>query len=92
MIFPAGLDGNTLFKRACAQCHNSALNQDISRALFNVDFAAMDVIRNAEIDKAIVRIDAEDENARIMPPIFFGKLSADEKVRLKAYLTGQKVP
>ncbi len=92
MIYPAGLDGQALLRRACAQCHNSALRQDISRALFNVDLDEMGAARNVEIDKAIARIDLESDDARLMPPLFHGHLSADEKQRLKDYLQSQKAP
>ncbi|MFW7380779.1 MAG: c-type cytochrome [Oligoflexus sp.] len=49
-------DGQTIITQACAQCHNSKLDQSLSRAKFNVDLAAMGANAAAEIDIAIQRL------------------------------------
>ena len=91
MIYPAGLTGEALFRRACAQCHNSALDQTISRARFNVDLDVMPN-RSAEIALAVNRIGLGDESIRLMPPLFFARLSEDEKERLITYLESLREP
>ena len=52
-----GIAAQQALNMACRQCHNSQLNQDITRAKFNVDLASMPVEdKAAEIDKAIDRL------------------------------------
>lgn len=41
-------DGETIITQACSQCHNSKLDQSISRAKFNVDINEM--VQNPEVD------------------------------------------
>jgi hypothetical protein len=52
----ADADGQTIITQACAQCHNSKLDQNITRAKFNIDIAAMGDEADIEIDKAIQRL------------------------------------
>lgn len=46
----------TMLIQACFQCHNSELDQDITRAKFNVDLAAMGADAKQAIDVAIARL------------------------------------
>jgi cytochrome c553 len=61
----AGQSGAQILVNACAQCHNSHLNQTISRARFNVDLSRMS---RAEKDLAIRRLKLPAHDARRMPP------------------------
>lgn len=74
----AGLDGQGILINACRQCHDSSLNQTISRARFNVDIPVAEMNR-AEKDKAIQRIKLDPNHLRTMPPKRFKSLTADEK-------------
>jgi hypothetical protein len=49
---------------ACSQCHNSKLDQTISRAKFNVDLAAMGDKKNSGIGEAIRRLKLGYSQAR----------------------------
>jgi len=73
----AGLDGRGILVHMCSQCHNSRLDQTVSRARFNV--MALDAMSREEKDLAIARLQlAEDHPAR-MPPPRFRSLSATEQ-------------
>lgn len=64
-----------ILMNACAQCHNSKLDQGISRARFNVDLSLMS---RAEKDIAIARLTAPDDSLLKMPPRRLRTLSQDE--------------
>ena len=94
----AGLDGQQIITQACTQCHNSQLNQTISRARFNVDLNAMSdtrggiltgAARDAEIDLAITRLGLPAEDVRKMPPELFKTLDASEIASATSYLCSQ---
>jgi hypothetical protein len=50
-----GMPAKDMFMLACNQCHNSSLDQTISRAKFNVDFTKMQKA-STEIEIAITRL------------------------------------
>lgn len=73
----AGLDGRQILVQACRQCHNSKLDQNISRAKFNID--ALDLMSREEKDIAIQRLQLPPEDLRAMPPRRFRDLNAAER-------------
>jgi hypothetical protein len=72
----AGLDGHGILVHMCRMCHNSSLDQTLSRAHFNVDTLAS--LARAEKDAAIARLQLPDTDAHHMPPKRFHELSAAE--------------
>ena len=72
--------------QACGPCHNNVLNQDISRALFNIDLARMS---DDELDLAIERIALPRTAAGAMPPPRARRLSDRARERLIEYLRGE---
>lgn len=72
----AGQTGVQLMQQMCQRCHNSALDQTISRARFDVTQLA--TMSRAEKDIAIGRVQLAKENVRRMPPERFGELTAAE--------------
>lgn len=71
----AGLAGQQLLMNACAQCHNSKLPQNISRARFNVDLSKMS---REEKDLAIERLKLPETDPRRMPPARIRSLTDEE--------------
>lgn len=71
----AGLPGPQLLINACAQCHNSKLPQNITRARFNVDLSKMS---REEKDLAIERLKLPESDPRRMPPSRIRSLTAEE--------------
>jgi hypothetical protein len=71
----AGLDGRGILVHMCQRCHNSTLDQSLSRARFNVQ--TLDSMSRAEKDQAIARISMGDD-VKKMPPSRFGQLSPTE--------------
>lgn len=71
----AGLTGPEILMNACAQCHNSLLPQNISRAKFNVDLSTMS---RAEKDLAIARLKLPAEDPKRMPPARIRSLTKEE--------------
>lgn len=72
-----GLDGRGILIHMCSQCHNSRLDQTLSRARFNV--MELDKMSRAEKDQAIARLQLADDAPGKMPPPRFRWLSADEQ-------------
>jgi len=67
-----GSDGLGILQQMCQRCHNSSLDQTISRANFNVEnFAAMS---RGQKDAAIARLTASASSPLLMPPARFGSL------------------
>ncbi len=73
----AGLTGAGIVTEMCTQCHNSLLDQNITRARFNVNLAAMSngsggvltaAERDLEIGTAIRRMLMPANDVRKMPP------------------------
>lgn len=74
-----GTDPKTMMMQACHQCHNSKLDQSISRAKFNVDLDAMGENAVAEINVAIDRLKLGYTTSRLkQEEIFF--VGKDEKI------------
>ena len=71
-----GLDGRGILTHMCAQCHNSRLDQDISRARFDV--TNLDSMSREQKDKAIERLQLPRKSRLAMPPDFFKELSDEE--------------
>lgn len=94
----AGLDGRGIITQGCGQCHNSRLDQTISRARFNIDLNAMSdtqggvlsgAARDQEIGVAISRLLMNAEDVRKMPPEMFRTLEPAEIDLAIGYLCGQ---
>jgi mono/diheme cytochrome c family protein len=71
-----GATGEEILRQMCIQCHNSRLDQTISRAKFNVEDLA--AIPAAEKAVAIERLTSPKDSAKLMPPARFRELSDDE--------------
>lgn len=72
-----GLDGKGILVHMCTMCHNSRLDQTLSRARFNVDNLAQ--MTRAEKDEAIARLRLPDTDRHKMPPVRFHELSDAER-------------
>jgi hypothetical protein len=68
--------GQQILVQICQQCHNSRLDQTITRARFNIETLAQ--MSRAEKDLAITRIHLPKSAARHMPPDRFRELSQAE--------------
>jgi hypothetical protein len=73
----AGLDGNGILTHMCTMCHNSKLDQTISRARFDV--TKLGTLSRAEKDEAIRRLGLPETDAKHMPPARFHELSDAER-------------
>lgn len=67
-----GQTGRQILIQMCRQCHNSRLDQTISRARFNVEI--LDQMPRGEKDEAIRRVQLPAHAARRMPPTRFREL------------------
>lgn len=76
-----------ILANACLSCHNSSLDQSISRARFNAE----DLSRNsaAVYGSARARIKRGHEDLYVMPPGNFMTLNADEIATLDAFFASQ---
>ena len=73
MFVPAkGLTGRDILVQACAQCHNSRLDQSLSRA--NFDVTRLDAMSPAIKALAIQRITRPLDDITRMPPVRFRTL------------------
>ncbi len=68
---------------ACAQCHNSNLRQDISRANFNVDLSRTSAEKRL---LAIERLKLPENDPKRMPPARFRDLTGSEIQKLENLL------
>jgi len=85
--------------QACSQCHNSNLDQTITRSRFNVNLNAMSdtrggllsgVARDLEIGVAIDRLQHAPDSILIMPPAYwFRELSPAQITTVVNYLCSQ---
>lgn len=74
----AGLDGKGLLAASCQHCHNSQLDQTISRARFNVE--NLSLLPREVKQEATRRLGITDLNdPEMMPPPLFHTLTADER-------------
>ncbi len=80
----AGADGMGILQQMCQRCHNSSLDQTISRAAFDVEGYA--TMSRAEKDKAIARLTQPASSPTLMPPARFGALSPDELATVVGFL------
>jgi mono/diheme cytochrome c family protein len=79
-----GISGAEIITQACSQCHNSRLDQTLSRASFNA--TTLDEMSAAELTTAQERIMRDlDEDGR-MPPPRYRVLYDDERQRAFDYL------
>ena len=69
--------------QACASCHNDVLDQGISRARFSVALSRLD---DAEIQKAIARIELPEGAPGVMPPPEARQLDVAARIALLEYL------
>ena len=74
-----GLDGEGVLLQACGQCHNSRLDQSVTRARFNVDLRMMS---REEKDRAIARVSLPIDDPSVMPPRLFRRLDDQARKRL----------
>jgi hypothetical protein len=73
----AGLDGRGIMVHMCQMCHNSRLDQTLSRARFNVEQLAQ--LSRGEKDLAIARLKLPASDRHAMPPARFHELSDTER-------------
>lgn len=79
-----GLDGRALLVHACAQCHNSRLDQTLTRARF--DAFDLENLTPEVRGRAIERMKRPKDDRFLMPPRLFRDLSDDEIERATAAL------
>lgn len=72
-----GLDGRGILVHMCQMCHNSRLDQTLSRARFDVEQLAQ--MPRAEKDLAIARLQLPATDRQAMPPARFHELGAAER-------------
>jgi hypothetical protein len=75
-----GLDGRALLKAMCQQCHNSHLDQSLSRAHFDVEM--LESMAPMEKMKAVSRMMKDDTVRQKMPPALFRTITDDERQRM----------
>ena len=71
-----GLDARGILTHMCQHCHNSTLDQTITRARFNVE--DLDAVPQAIKNEAIRRLQLPDDDIEKMPPLRFHTLSDAE--------------
>lgn len=71
-----GLDGEGILRQMCQRCHNSSLDQTLSRAAFDV--SRLDSMLREEKEEAKRRLRLPPSSPRHMPPDRFGELSPAE--------------
>ena len=70
-----GASGQDMLEQMCKRCHNSNLDQSLSRARFDVSLRSID---RAEREEAVARLLLPDDSPQKMPPPRFGRLSDAE--------------
>lgn len=73
-----GQDANGLFVNACMQCHNSTLDQNLTRARFNVTTLLQGQMTAAEKQLAVTRLQKDANSVQLMPPVRFRQLQPSE--------------
>lgn len=68
-----GLDARGILTHMCKHCHNSTLDQTISRSRFDVE--DLDALPQAIKNEAIRRLQLPDDDIQKMPPVRFHTLS-----------------
>ena len=79
-----GLSGPQILVQVCQQCHNSHLDQTISRSFFNVE--KLGSLSRGEKDEAIRRINLPKDACNHMPPTRFRDLDDSEIALVQAEL------
>ncbi|MDD9947042.1 MAG: hypothetical protein OXU20_38725 [Myxococcales bacterium] len=85
---PDGTPAEALVQ-ACGGCHNDVLDQNISRARFNIALSRMDEAARME---AVERIGRQPDAPGVMPPAGVRQLDPDTRRRLGEYLAQSKRP
>jgi hypothetical protein len=80
----AGSSGRGILVHMCQHCHNSKLDQTITRSRFNVE--ALATLPRIEKDEAIRRLQLPDNDAKKMPPPRYHTLSDAERALVIAEL------
>jgi hypothetical protein len=75
-----GANGRALLVQMCQQCHDSRLDQTLTRARFNLE--TLDALGRDEKDKAIARLMKDDADAEKMPPVLFRTITDDERQKM----------
>lgn len=70
-----GSSGKSIIAQACAQCHNSKLDQSISRARFDVNFMTLN---QSEKEKIVYRLQLPTDHLNVMPPRRFKTLTKEQ--------------
>jgi hypothetical protein len=92
------LQGQALLTAACAQCHNSRLDQNITRARFNADLSKLSDLqggvrtgaeRDATLRLAIERLRLPETDIARMPPARLRELSGEQIQTLSVFLCSQ---
>jgi hypothetical protein len=78
MMTTPGATGEAVLLEACSPCHNSRLDQTLSRARFRPDLVG---ISRQEKDLAIQRLMLPPDNPSAMPPARLRSLSAEARAR-----------
>lgn len=73
----AGLDGRGILVHMCRHCHNSQLDQTITRSAFDID--KLDQLSAGEKQVAIDRLNLPANDVHHMPPVRFHELSQAER-------------
>jgi hypothetical protein len=74
-----GLDARGVLTHMCMHCHNSTLDQTITRSHFNAE--DLDAVPQAIKNEAIRRLQLPDDDIEKMPPVRFHTLS-DEDIEM----------
>ncbi|MCB0390438.1 MAG: c-type cytochrome [Bdellovibrionales bacterium] len=84
LMAPKDFSGNALLRRACMACHNSNLDQTLTRANFNAE----DLEKNSllSIAQAIRRLQMKSDDLQLMPPQNYIHLTDQERHELVKYL------
>jgi mono/diheme cytochrome c family protein len=80
----AGATGREVLVQTCAQCHNPRLDQNITRAKFDV--TKLDSMSREEKDLAITRLEMSSSERLKMPPAFMRALPDDARAAAIAEL------
>ncbi len=80
----SGASGKDVLVQTCAQCHNPKLDQNITRAKFDV--TRLDTMSRAEKDLAIQRLNMGSANRLRMPPVTLRSLPDDAREAAIEYL------
>jgi hypothetical protein len=75
-----GANGRALLVQMCQQCHDSQLDQTLTRARFDVE--TLDSLGREEKDKAIARLMKDDADREKMPPTLFRTVTHDERQKM----------